>query len=122
MARETSAERVARQVAEADARFDAEEAAYPAKFLAVLSAAVAEGFDVVEVTPTGMFVLRDNRDCERFTVYNQYQRGGEQWDLEGLEGAVNEKVNLRLEAERVESVRRTALSKLTKDEKEALGL
>ena len=121
MARETKAARDERLAAEAEARRTVARATYMTRVMAVLERATKANFEL-EVRD-GLFVVED-RDARRDGTY----RFPAEWSLDAdnaldsLEFEVGYKEEALREAERRALVRTTALSKLTKEEREELGL
>ena len=126
MARRTAAERRAeaermRQLSE-EARVARETAEYPARLMAALEEATEKNNYELTVK-NGMFSLRD-RDENRAPALsltaayteNSYNA------LESLEWDLRMKAEERAEAERRLALKRAALSKLSEEEREVLGL
>lgn len=123
MARETKAERLAREAAEA-ARVEAYQAEQylPRLMTAMEEATNANNYELV--VRNGQFLLRD-RDAERWEdevslspVYTAHS-----WDrLEDLEFDLERKAAARAETERRAAVKNAALAKLSPEERELLGL
>lgn len=121
MARETRAERAAREAAER-AAYEAEMAAsYPERLMAMLERATKVNFEL-EVRE-GKFVLEDRDDRRDRTVELTLTYSAENQEaLHELDWRVDMKEEAQREAERRANLRRNALSKLTAEEREELGL
>ena len=121
MARETKAQRLEREAAER-AAYEAEMAAtYPQRLMEMLERATNQNFEL-EVKE-GKFVLsdRDDRYERAVELTLEYSRENQE-GLHELDWRVDMKEAAQREAERKAQVKRTALSKLTEEEREALGL
>lgn len=121
MARETKAERLAREAAER-AVYEAEMAAtYPARLMAMLERATRQNFEL-EVRDA-KFVLSDRDDRRDRVVELTLEYSTENQEaLHELDWRVDVKEQAALEAERKRNARANALNKLTKEERELLGL
>jgi len=123
MPRETKAQRLEREAAERAAREAEQAAQYLPKLMAALEEATKKNNYELTVVD-GVFKLRD-RDGESWVeahflhpVYTQ-----EDWDqLESLVWDLKMKAEARAEAERKYLVKQAALAKLSKEERELLGL
>jgi hypothetical protein len=121
MARETKAERLAREAAER-AAYEAEVAAtYPERLMAMLERAQNVDFDLT--VRNGLFVLV-NHDAwrgEKVELSLEFS-----WDnenaLDSLHRNVESKEAAREEVRRRAAMKETALSKLTAEERQVLGL
>lgn len=124
MARETAAQRREREAAEAAMRLQERADAYPQRLLNAMSAAVREGFELTNVDPVKrVFTFLDRNEHNEYTVFMDFGAAGQsEWTLEELESGVQDRVWQREEAERLANLRKTALAKLTKEEREALGV
>lgn len=122
MAKETKAERLAREAAEHQARVANETAQYLPKLMTALEEATWKNNYELEVF-NGMFQLRD-RDAEYdATLYLNPTYTETNWDeLQSLEWDLQRKAEERAESERLTQVRRQAFLKLSKEEQDALGL
>jgi hypothetical protein len=121
MARKTKAEMAAAREAAEAARRLSEAEAYPSKLMAALEEATTENNYELEVR-NGMFSLRD-RDSSDLTLSLTLSYTENSFDaLESLEWDLNSKAEERAERERRANLRSTALNKLSKEEREALGL
>ena len=122
MARETNAQRDARLEAERLARVEVAKATYTERMMAVFHRAVKMNFEVA-VKPNTHFALsdRDERRSTPFFVSPVWSELADS-DLYSLEMAVEFKEEVVAERERKANLRATALAKLTKEEKELLGL
>ena len=122
MARKTKAELAAEREAAEAARRLAEAEAYPAKLMAALEEATTENNYELEVR-NGMFSLRDRDSSSDLTLSLTMSYTENSFDaVESLEWDLNSKAEERAEAERRRNLRTTALNKLSKEEREALGL
>ncbi len=121
MARETVAQRNARYEAERLQRLAVAEASYPARLMALLERAVKENF---ELTVKNMEFRVEDRDARRSDAYLLTYAYSQEADntLQSLEWAVEEKEAARAEYERVANLRKSALAKLTDEERAALSL
>jgi antitoxin component of MazEF toxin-antitoxin module len=121
MARETKAQRLEREAAER-AAYEAEQAAtYPARLMEMLERATNQNFEL-EVRE-GMFVLTDRDDRRDRTVMLTLTYSTENQEaLHELDWRVDMKEEAEREAARKAAVRQSALSKLSKEERELLGL
>jgi hypothetical protein len=121
MARETKAERLAREAAEAAALAAEQAATYPQRLMAMLERATNAYFELT--VKDGEFLLNDRDDRSAWTavltmVWNTENEG----ELQELDWRVELKEEAEREALRRVTVRNTALSKLSLEERELLGL
>lgn len=126
MARETKAERLAREAREREERLEAERLAYPLRLMNLLERVSAEPTLTLTVKD-GRFNVEDRNDRYRSDYFLTYAWSeGAQVALEELTYKVDE-----LEAERAEANRRYAVKKeaerkvrelLSEEERELLGL
>lgn len=121
MARETVAQRNARFDAERDARVAVAKATYTERMMAVLERAVKNNFEMT--VKDGKFYVED-RDERRSSNYSLTPTWNElaDSDLYTLELSVEMKEEEAAEQERVYNLRKTALAKLTDEERKALSL
>ena len=121
MARETRAQREAREEAEREA-YEAELArTYPQRLMAMLERAANQNFELT--VSNGRFVLEDRDDRRDRTVELSLEYNRENQEaLHELDWRVELKEERAREAERRAELRRAALSKLTAEEREELGL
>jgi hypothetical protein len=121
MARKTKAELTAEREAERQAQLTVARATYLSRLMMVLERATKANFEL-EVKD-GLFVLED-RDARRDGTYRLPAEWHENADdyLQSLEFEVSYKEEALREAERKFQVRTAALSKLTEEERELLGL
>ena len=123
MARKTKAEMEAeRELAQASqAAYEAEQ--YPTRLMAALEAATTTlNFELT--VRDGIFLVQDRNDrpvLSELWLSVTYNRNSQE-DLERLEWAVKNALEERAEAERRWAVKQAALNKLSKEEKELLGL
>jgi antitoxin component of MazEF toxin-antitoxin module len=121
MARETKAERLAREAAER-AAYEAELAAtYPERLMDMLKRATQSNFELA--VREGKFVLEDRDDRRDRTVELTLTYSKENQEaLHELEWRVDMKEEAERDAERKAQLRLTALNKLSREERELLGL
>lgn len=124
MARETKAERLAREAVEEQQRLEAAKAAYPTKLMATLSRAHYLDYEII---PCEMeFTVRKEarsryqedevfRVGYHFDADNDYKLDEMGWTFDALEQEKNEEL-------RKQQVRSQALTKLSDEEKKLLGL
>ena len=121
MARETKAERLAREAQER-AAYEAEMAAtYPERLMAMLERATKQNFEL-EVRDA-KFVLsdRDDRRDRPVELTLTYSKENQE-ALHELDWRVDMKEQAEREAARKAAVKQAALAKLSKEERELLGL
>ena len=121
MAKETKAQREARMETETAQRVAVAKATYTERMMALLERAVKENFELT--VENQCFTVR-NRDARGFDSYAVTPAWNDMADCElyELEMAVESKEEEREERERLAKAKATALAKLTKEEKELLGL
>ncbi len=122
MARETKAEKMERMAAERAAQLAVAKATYTDRMMTVLERANKVNFEL-EVRD-GMFALQD-RDARRDGTYflpAVWNEANADDFLRNLEFEVELKEEATREAERRAQVRAQALSKLSQEERELLGL
>jgi hypothetical protein len=123
MARETKTQRQAREqaVRHAVSRLAVAKSTYTERMMEVLDRATKMNFEL-EVKEA-LFVLedRDDRCAGTFTVNPVWSESADE-DLYSLEQEVSWKEEAVAERERVANLRKTALAKLTAEEREALSL
>lgn len=119
-ARETKAQRREREAAEM-AAYNAEmESTYHHRLMAILERATNANFNIT--VKDGAFVLEDNDLSEALvTLPNVYSLDANS-KLQDLEWVIRVKEDRKREAERKYQVRQAALGKLTKEERDVLGL
>ena len=120
MARETRAQREARWALEAEGQRKANSSAYLPRLMALFESARSEQFELrVE---NARFVLVDfSRNNSKFSFAAEYN--DDDWsELERLQAELNYRNKERLEQERRVAAKQAALAKLTKEERELLGL
>ena len=120
MARETKAERLAREEAENVLRLETLKAEYPERLMAALERAYENNYDVVPKNNEFRLVDRDDRDdtfrvSYAFTEVNDATLNELDWTLTYKEEKVRE------ERRKLE-VRNAAWYKLTEEERQLLGL
>jgi poly-gamma-glutamate capsule biosynthesis protein CapA/YwtB (metallophosphatase superfamily) len=117
MARETKAQRMERLAAEVFAQQEEAKATYPARLMEALQRAENADFDLKVVNMQFVVLARN----ETFTMSYGWSPESED-GLEGLNWAVTRVLEARAEAERKYQVKQAALAKLSKEERELLGL
>lgn len=118
MARKTKSE-LALEAANAQAYREAEaEATHFPRLMEALAQSTKQYFDLT--VKDGLFMVTDHSINITFTMSPTYDH--EAWGLENLEYHLEEKETARLEEEARYLAKQVALSKLTKEEKELLGL
>ncbi len=125
MARETKAERQAREAEELALALAQRKADYPQEFLVAVADALNENFELVSVDPTtGLFTFRDRDDSDTdYNVPNTFISAiDSDWPLDDLQLAIEGKRRRREEFERQRQLRQQGLSKLSPEERAALGL
>lgn len=121
MARETKAERLVREAAERLERDAFMAATYPERLMTMLERATKVNFELEVRNAT--FVLKDRDDArERSVELTLTYSPDNHESLNELEWRVEMKEERAREAERKWMLCQTALSKLTEEELEALGL
>ena len=122
MARETKAERLARESREREERMEAERLAYPLRLMNLLERVSAEPTLTLTVKD-GRFNVEDRNDRYRSDYFLTYAWSeGAQVALDDLTYKVDELEAERAEAERRYLAKLAALNKLSKEECELLGL
>ena len=121
MARKTKAELTAEREAEQALRVEVAKATYTQRMMAVLTRAVKENF---ELEVKNMLFKVEDRDDRRSSPYMLYPEWTTVSDmaLYDLELAVEFKEEERAEREQKAQARAAALSKLTEEERQLLGL
>jgi hypothetical protein len=121
MARETKAERLAREAAEKLAQQAAQAATYPQRLMALLERATKANFELT--VKDGEFLLedRDDRRDRTIALSLAYSEANEE-ALQSLDWRVELKEEAEREAMRRVMVRNQALNKLSLEEREILGL
>lgn len=118
---ETRAERLARMAAE-QAAYEAEQTqTYPARLMAMLERAQKVNFELTVKDANFLLVDRDDRRDRTVVLTLTYDRENQE-ALHELDWRVDIKEEAAREAERKANLRATALNKLSKEEREALGL
>lgn len=121
MARETKAERVAREAAEVAAAEANLAESYPDRLMAMLERAVKQNYELT--VRNAKFVVED-RDARRDSAVEltlTYNRANQEALCE-LDWRVEAKEEAEREAERKAMLRRAALNKLSEEEREVLGV
>ena len=119
MARETVAQRNARFDAERDARLAAERSMYPTNLMNMLERATALGYELT--VKDAKFVVRERNSLAKWSMAMTYDRNSQEM-LDGMTWAVDEEELRRLGAEAKARAKAAALAKLSKEERELLGL
>lgn len=121
MARKTKAELAAEREAEQAQRVAVAKATYTERMMAVLERSVRENFELT--VSNGKFVVedRDDRYAAAFFLNPVWTETADM-DLYSLEVSVELKEEASAELVRKAQVRATALAKLSKEEREELGL
>ena len=120
MARETKAERLAREAAEHEARVEALKAAYPERLMTALARAYVNNYIVVPKNNEFRLVDRDERD-NAFTVSYAFTEVNDA-TLNELDWTLTYKEEKVREERRKMEVRNAAWYKLTEEERQLLGL
>lgn len=121
MARETKAQRLEREAAETAQQVALAKATYTERMMAVFARATKMNFDL-EVKDTQFKVEdRDDRRSTPFFVSPVWNELADS-DLYSLEMAVEFKEEVAAERDRLANLRKTALAKLTDEERKALSL
>lgn len=121
MARETKAQRLAREALER-LNWEAEQiATYPARLMSILERATNINFELT--VKDGQFLLEDRDDhSDRAVVLTLEYSTANQEALHELDWRVDIKEDREREAQRRIQTRVRALNKLTQEEREVLGL
>ena len=119
MARETKAERLAREALEQQEMMLQLEKEYPLRLMATLTRAYKNNFEVVPKDT--MFQLVDRDLYSKFTVSHQFSLKDDQV-LDELAWTLDLKEERAREEQRKSDVRNAALSRLSDEEKMLLGL
>ena len=121
MARETQAQRAARLEAERVEREAREAEQYlPRLMTALEEATVRNSFELT--VRNGQFELVDLNERDEFFVLRPVYTARNQVDLENLESELNYRAVQRLAEQKRLEAKAAALAKLTKEERELLGL
>jgi hypothetical protein len=122
MARKTKAELAAEREAYEAARRAEQVAAYPAKLMAALEEATTKNNYELTVK-NGMFSLRDRDANTDLTLSLTMSYTENSWNaLESLEWDLEQYADERANRERRAALKSSALSKLSNEEREVLGL
>jgi hypothetical protein len=121
MARETKAQREARLEAERLAQVAVAKATYTERMMALLARAVRENFEMTVDANEFKLSDRDSRFRNEYWVPPVWAEVADV-QLYELEMAVEDKEQARAEREQKAQARAAALSKLSKEERELLGL
>ncbi len=121
MARETKAERLAREAAVKLAQQATQAATYPQRLMAMLERATKANFELT--VKDGEFLLNDRDDRSAgWTVLTMIWGTENEGELQELDWRLEIKEEAEREAQRRMLVRNQALNKLTQEERELLGL
>jgi hypothetical protein len=121
MAKETRAQRMEREAAEQAQRLAVARDTFPQRLMLVLERAVNANFELSVVESKFVVYDTDERNADRFFVEPTYSLDNDQ-ALESLEFEVHYKLDQMAEAQRRFEAKQAALNKLTKEERELLGL
>jgi hypothetical protein len=120
MARETKADRLAREAAENELHLAALKAAYPERLMAAMERAYANNYEVIPKNNEFRLVDRDERD-NAFTVSLAFTEVDDN-TLNELDWTLTYKEEQVREERRKMEVRNAAWYKLTEEERQLLGL
>lgn len=121
MARETKADRLLREEAEARAYEAERKATYPDRLLAVLERATDANFELTVVNKEFRVMDNDDRSADAYLLTYLFSHESDA-TLECLEQAVYWKEAQRAEEDRKFRVKQAALAKLTDEERELLNV
>ncbi len=121
MARETKAQREVREQAEREARVAVAKATYTERMMALFARARKMNFELTVEDESFMLSDRDERRAVPHFVAPEWDSTADV-DLADLELAVEMKEEEAAERERVANLRKSALAKLTEEERAALSL
>jgi hypothetical protein len=121
MARETKAERLAREAAENELHLAALKAAYPERFMAAMARAYENNYEVVPKNNEFRLVDRDDERANAFTVSYAFTEENDA-ALNELDWTLTYKEEKVREERRKMEVRNAAWYKLTEEERKLLGL
>lgn len=119
MARETKAERLAREAMEREERHMLEVQTYPVRLMALLERASKLGFNL-EVLNGTFRVAVPNSD--EYFLFNYGHSGASEDNLHDLEWRVGAREREQAEENRRFMLKQAALKKLSEEEREVLGL
>jgi len=120
MAKETKAERILREAGERFLYLEEQKATYIPRMMQILQDAQEEGF--ILTVGGNVFIVHDQNDSdESYTINVDYDQSSDAC-LDNLRWATDRKLQVREESNRKFYAKQTALAKLTKEEKELLGL
>ena len=120
MARKTKAELVAEREAALAAERLEEQLAYPLRLMAVLEDAITNNSYELSVSG-GTFVLRNRNENTVYQLHYSYN-SNTQFTLEDLEDDLRDAAEVRELAKKRYEMKQAALAKLSKEERELLGL
>lgn len=121
MARETKAQRLAREDAERQESLAVAKATYVERMMAVLRRASKQNFEL-EVSETMHFRVTDRDGREDYFYVSPAWDESADMELEALEQSVEWKEEAAAESHRRFQVKQTALAKLSEEERQLLGL
>ena len=122
MARKTKAELAAEREAALAAEREEERLSYPSRLMAALEEATKKNNYELTVK-NGYFALRDRDERDNYEFNFAYEYNSNTFfALEDLESDLREKAEERAESERRYEAKAAALAKLSKEERELLGL
>ena len=122
MAKETKAERLLREENELQRHLAECKATYQPRLMALLERAQASNFEVAVKGMTFQVYDRDDRDQTTHAVDLEYSIDADNYSLSDMEQRVTWKEGAEREANRKFLATQVALAKLSKEEKELLGL
>ena len=121
MARETKAQRQAREEAERQAELEKASVEYFPRLMALLERACKNNMELSVVD--GEFHVRDRSERDfLWTFAPVFTTKTNMWDLDGLDAVCEEEEERERVWQHKQMVRRQALAKLTPEEREELGL
>ena len=122
VAKETKAERLLREENELQRHLAECKATYQPRLMALLERAQASNFEVAVKGMTFQVYDRDDRDQTTHAVDLEYSIDADNYSLSDMEQRVTWKEGAEREANRKFLATQVALAKLSKEEKELLGL
>lgn len=120
MARETKAQRIAREEAEAQVRLEEEIRSYPVRLMQMLERASNANYELTVKNQAFILVDRDDR-YNLFELTPVYDEANESV-LREMDWRINIKEEDERKARERRELREAALAKLTKEERQALDL
>ena len=120
MTKETKAERILREASEQSLYIKEQKATYIHRMMQILQDAQEEGF--ILTVRGNVFIVHDQNDSdESYRINVDYDQESDTC-LDNLRWATDRKLQVREESNRKYLAKRAALDKLTKEEKNLLGL